>query len=598
MTRIVEGMQKGDVSTVAHALGGAVKELVSIPDPFLATVKQWMDTRTQAAKPDPPLTFTDLQAKLEVAIRKSDQDAMGAVLKVAQKLVKTPQGQFVGVGAPTPKAALTPKAPVTTKASGLPRTPAVVSNGSALRQPPLPQVAQPTPPPKQKSSKQVESKTAAASVPTQKGDDEMPQYSPTFVPTEYDEDETPVERKTPSKRKVHEVGSKQAQQAARADAWKKKQQEQLRQPTSNKPQRELPFSPTEEPDIPPSPVAHSSVKMEEPESAVIGDVPGVKGLTPKKRKLRPALLTKSAKPRVAVFGPLPSVEDLAQELSGKVNNSSKMEDLCLCFRPPPKASQVREVLLKNPAMFSIGQSGGDSQTLITLIDPDKAQALKKVSDVLHTEPFSKPTIDPGEAGPLILRAAEFALSANPVTLVDLMRKIAGNTLQKISEVLPGKYPANMPIVLACFVDALVRFERSLVPKRDSIEVALGPVLHETIFKAWKMGNVPGTQFLANLLIRWHGLEYFAFGKCLDKPRESMWLLISYAGKDGVPDKDKEDNKGWYGVLNLKEPDLPASAPDKENATNNVHSVAPKLEPEDDENSPRKKQKVDTLAPHA
>merc|ERR1719161_778848 len=113
-------MRSGDVTTVAHALSGAVKEAVRIHDAIIDIVKQWMDARTKAASvTDPPqLTFLDLRRKLEEAIRKQDQAAMGAILKIAAKM-STAQSQPGGTGTPTPKAAV------------------VASQGSTIKQTPL-----------------------------------------------------------------------------------------------------------------------------------------------------------------------------------------------------------------------------------------------------------------------------------------------------------------------------------------------------------------------------------------------------------------------------------------------------------------------------
>ena len=48
MTEIVRGMKSADIGIVAHSLSAAVNAQVKMPDPFLATVKQWMTSRQES----------------------------------------------------------------------------------------------------------------------------------------------------------------------------------------------------------------------------------------------------------------------------------------------------------------------------------------------------------------------------------------------------------------------------------------------------------------------------------------------------------------------------------------------------------------------
>merc|ERR1712211_171692 len=81
-----------------------------------------------------------------------------------------------------------------------------------------------------------------------------------------------------------------------------------------------------------------------------------------------------------------------------------------------------------------------------------------------------------------------------------------------------------------------------------LENALSAYVHKMIFRRWVLGVVPGSQFLANLLIAWEHLGYFKV-KHLEQPMKSMYLLVSYARSDGVPDRPTKDKgTGWYRLV--------------------------------------------------
>jgi hypothetical protein len=101
--------------------------------------------------------------------------------------------------------------------------------------------------------------------------------------------------------------------------------------------------------------------------------------------------------------------------------------------------------------------------------------------------------------------------------------------------------------MACIIDRVVMLERQRGHRRGKFEREFGPSIHKLIFRRWALGVVPGSNFLANLLMAWERLGYFKGH--LDKPKKALWLLVAYATVEGVPDPEGKDTQtGWYRLV--------------------------------------------------
>ncbi|CAK0897814.1 unnamed protein product [Prorocentrum cordatum] len=96
----------------------------------------------------------------------------------------------------------------------------------------------------------------------------------------------------------------------------------------------------------------------------------------------------------------------------------------------------------------------------------------------------------------------------------------------------------MPLVLACLIDKIVTKEREKALSRK-FENAFGPLLYRLIFHKWTLGRVPGSNFLANILLSWSHRGLFK-QKQLDECTRPLMLLTAYARSDGVPDGEDKD----------------------------------------------------------
>merc|ERR1712136_611095 len=135
-------------------------------------------------------------------------------------------------------------------------------------------------------------------------------------------------------------------------------------------------------------------------------------------------------------------------------------------------------------------------------------------------------IKPDEACGTVHAAAKFALQAYPDDVVRVLVEISKYILRRTAAAVKGHYPANMPLVIMCLVDQIVMLERQQ-RRPPKFEQFLGPIVHSLIFQRWVLGVVPGSQFLANLLITWQRLGYFK-EEHLEQPRKTLWLLLAYA----------------------------------------------------------------------
>jgi len=200
---------------------------------------------------------------------------------------------------------------------------------------------------------------------------------------------------------------------------------------------------------------------------------------------------------------------------------------------------------------------------VTLVDPQKKEALNRLVREFARElvraPLTKRQIKPDEAYEPVSCAARLALQARPHDVARILLNIAKNTLRKTGKVRKGTYPANMPLVIACLVDCIVTNERKKGNSKR-FENTLGPLIYQIIFQRWVLGSIPGSQFLANLLLTWEHSGYFQ-PKHIEECKKPLWLLIAYAKADGagVPDSpDKEKVAGWYRIVK-REPGSTAGA---------------------------------------
>lgn len=174
------------------------------------------------------------------------------------------------------------------------------------------------------------------------------------------------------------------------------------------------------------------------------------------------------------------------------------------------------------------------------------EALACLAKELVRRPLTRKRVRAEEAAEPVRAAAVYALLAYPDDVVRMLVDLSKNILRRTGPVTKGRYPANMPLVLACLVDRIVMLERQQGgPPR--FESCLGPVLHILIFSRWSIGVVPGSQFLANLLFTWERLGYFKGH--LHQSRKTLWLLMFYARTDGIPDPPHKDKgTGWYRIV--------------------------------------------------
>jgi len=243
----------------------------------------------------------------------------------------------------------------------------------------------------------------------------------------------------------------------------------------------------------------------------------------------------------------PSAEDIMEMLRTTTNDTATFRTINLYFSPPPGTEYIRRLIERRPQMFSV------KIDKVTLVDPQKKEALHRLVREFARElvraPLTRRQIKPDEACEPVSRAASIALQARPHDIARILMNIAKNTLRKAGKVRKGSYPANMPLVIACLVDCIVTTERKKGGAKR-FENTFGPLIYQMIFQRWVLGLIPGSQFLANLLLTWEDSGYFQ-AKHIEECKKPLWLLIAYAKADGagVPDSpDKEKAAGWYRIV--------------------------------------------------
>lgn len=475
MRQIVSGMGAGDIRIVAQALSGAVKTSVSIPEVFLVTVKQWMDSRQQSvAQPiQPQNSFPHLRAKLEEAIARNDTQEMSTILQQAVQLAAV--GDLSMLQLPlrgiAPHTAFSKSAPSQVLLSQAPfaRLPDWKAEGETLSHPPT------------ESFKDAPTETTPAGV---------RERSPTFSPVDKADkgrDDVKKERRarTPRLSLAGKLAAKL--EAPVVAAW-------------------------------PSPQVNvNDLKTEAalPEEPHDGDVP-------------------EASDRDA------TPDEIANFLRSQPDDSATFRRICAHFAMPAASDSMRTTIIGRPALFAVA---GD---MVSLKDPQRKEALSSLVQKLVSRPLTQKRIKPDEACGTVHAAAKFALQAYPDDVVRVLVEISKYILRRTAAAVKGHYPANMPLVIMCLVDQIVMLERQQ-RRPPKFEQALGPIVHSLIFQRWVLGVVPGSQFLANLLITWQRLGYFK-EEHLEQPRKTLWLLLAYAPSTGIPDPDREKGVGWYRIV--------------------------------------------------
>jgi len=247
----------------------------------------------------------------------------------------------------------------------------------------------------------------------------------------------------------------------------------------------------------------------------------------------------------------PSEEDIVKMLRTTENDAATFRQISNYFTPPPGTEYVRRLIEMRPQMFSVNIDK------VSLRDPHKKEALNRLVRELVRAPLTKRLIKADEAREPVSCAARLALQACPQDVAKILMNVSKNTLRKTGKVRKGTYPANMPLVIACLVDCIVTHERKTgVSKR--FENTLSPLIYQVIFQRWVLGSLPGSQFLANLLVTWERSGYFQ-AKHIEECKKPLWLLVAYAKADGVSDSpDKEKTAGWYKIVK-REPGFTAGA---------------------------------------
>lgn len=551
MEEIVRGMQAGEMGMVAKALSGAVTAKVSIPDHFLTTVKQWMDSRQQSSRASAQMSaqmskietvaapravqgpdaanFEQLHRQLEDAIRRNDTQAMSSILQQAAKFaaargssggLTTPVDPFapasptVSGGTPSIFGGVTPVAPGLTPVAPGGMTPLARgftptgASGLATPMPAFGSVTPKLPVPIQPVKQQARAEPPTSPVPSlprpvtkaevgKPTEAESPQYSPAGEPDFFD-----------------------------ASAFDNA-------PYSSKDEAQFDF--------------------------------GSLGATSKFE----AFDTKPAY--------TPTVDEIADYLRKTMKDTATFRQICSHFKPQPVSEAVRRTVEGEPALFTIT---GDRVTLSR--DPSNPEALPHFTRELTKMPFTRKQIDPEEACEHVWIAASLALQSRPSDVVKLLTHVQKNSLRKTQRVYKGLFPANMPLVIACLIDRIVMSERRVggVPR---FENAFGPHIYSLIFQKWMLGNVQGSQFLANLLLMWERLGYFET-KHIEPCKKPLLLILAYAPLDGVVDSPhKEKGTGWYKVIQRTSDfttPAPVNRPEKRQPANSEAGHVKRLRAED------------------
>lgn len=566
MSEIVAGMHRADIGMVASALHRAVQGQVSLPDEFIATVKAWMESRTSqpqqqahfapAASPlmqQPQAVannFRMLEQRLEDAIRRGDVQAQQAVLQQAAQLANAGQmsaggmtpmsspsiaGLSPGVGAWTPLFSPAPSPMVMRPMGFMTPSPSLMGHGAMT---PMqlgaatPQIRggawpQATPSQMQAPPAFVVDAAAAAAAKQRppalaaQSREQQEEFSPTVVPSDdegWDFKEAPPPIRAPPKvrRAPHRPGTSEAARLIKTIG-----KTPAAPATSNATGAATPIV---------QGALTSSIKAVAPDFSPTDEAFGDDFDAAPQFEAPPL--------GQAVVVTAEEVAAFLRGHCGQHGDAATYQELGAHFRG---SEAVRRAVEAGSELFAVE---GDR---VVLRDPLKKEALAKFTKEFGRKKFSRRSMEPDDALLHVHKAAELALQAYPSDVVGVLKEISKNTLRRPGLGAKGLFSAFMPLVLACLVDRIVLLERQRNESRR-FENALGPVVHTIIFKRWVLGVVRGSQFLANLLLTWQRSSYFKT-KHLVEPTRAMWLLIGYAGADGVADaQGKDAGTGWYKLV--------------------------------------------------
>jgi len=280
-------------------------------------------------------------------------------------------------------------------------------------------------------------------------------------------------------------------------------------------------------------------------------------LKPKKTELQGAWTPGASRGAPALSRSTPGAEQVADALRTTEGDFASFKKLCTLFEPPALKEHLRRIAEGDPDLFTVV---GDR---VSLRDPSRGPALRGFVKCLIQTPMMRKVIRPDEVHEILNDAVDCAMDAVPLEVAKVLMKVSSKTLRSVGKVSKGSHPANMPLVLACLIDKIVTKEREKALSRK-FENAFGPLLYRLIFHKWTLGRVPGSNFLANILLSWSHRGLFK-QKQLDECTRPLMLLTAYARSDGVPDgEDKENGAGWYKIVRGPERvELPTEPPTAE-----------------------------------
>jgi len=591
MEEIINGMKSGDITIVSGVLSKAVGSNVSLPDNFLQTIKKWMDSRRQSVQSQRDATGgapVDGPVSAPPQLVPGGSQLQAQLADALQQAATSPAGRA--------QAADALRAMIASKQQSGVSPPLVLplQMGQFMRQPPLPEAAQPPPPaPMLVSASQTgaaggmvaragsSSKRPRGATKKKEEQGETPLgvvdegFDATFSPTFDDVAD-----------KVEEAKSGVLAPAGNA-LWTT--------PAASGPHFSLPrpppapmspgvftalsgsgapFSPTLgglppfSPlySVPPLPGAPFS-----PTFPAVGSAPMSPMLSPQAldvgapKELRPSVASRSTKANARRHAraaqsmqasgldmpppPLsePSLVEIMAFLREQDEDSARISKIRSHFNPPATADHIRRTCAERPALFEVGPEA------VKLLDPQKKESLRLlVGELVNPKIATVTAIKPEDVEERVSCAARHAVLCSPQDVLKLLIQLAKNTLKRTGPVGQGRYAANMPLFLACLIDRICYLQRQkhfgdVSPKKLRFEAVLGPALHAIIFHRWVLGVTPGSQFLANMLVTWERLGYFTSHN-LEEPKKSLMLFLAYARWDGVPDPDRDSGVGWYKLV--------------------------------------------------
>lgn len=208
--------------------------------------------------------------------------------------------------------------------------------------------------------------------------------------------------------------------------------------------------------------------------------------------------------------------------------------------------ETLRILLENDKDFQVV---GEHE--VEHVDPKERQAYEDFADHMTNRDdlrFTSFRCDPDKEYDFVHKAATLALKVRPDDVLFVLHQVKKCTMKRPGRTPSGKYPANMPLVLACIVDRIMYLTRKQgKSKARPWALTLGHGLFRTLFDGWVLGVVEGSQFLANMIMTWDRLCYFK-REYIRECQDPFWLLIMYSKKEGVPDADKNESKGWYKIV--------------------------------------------------